>query len=104
MVPTAVLVHNSTGAIETFEAYQCRRVHCTRHYEPGRGYFDITDPNCEYVEDQAAGHHVCPCHREVLFVRWSEGGYGYLYQCPVPDCDFTEPYQPLYRVAKAMAA
>jgi len=26
MVPTVVLVHNSIGAMETFEAYQCRRI------------------------------------------------------------------------------
>lgn len=104
MVPTAVLVHNSIGAIETFEAYQCRRLHCTRHYAAERGYFDITDPACECVEDSTARNHFCPYHGEVLFVRWSDTGYGCVYQCPSADCDFTEPYQPVGLSAKCAAA
>jgi hypothetical protein len=43
MVPTVVLVHNSIGATEIFEAYQCRRMRCTRHYTAETSHFDITD-------------------------------------------------------------
>jgi predicted RNA-binding Zn-ribbon protein involved in translation (DUF1610 family) len=100
MVQTVVLVHNSIAAIETFEAYQCRRMHCTRHYTAGRGYFDITDPACQYVEDSTATNHSCPHHGETLFVRWSDDGYGYVYECPVADCGFTEPLHPIGRAEK----
>lgn len=104
MVPTAVLVHNPAGAVETFEAYQCRKWDCKRHYAAGRGYFDITDPACEYVEDPAARRHSCPHHAEVLFVRWSDSGYGYTYQCPVEACDFTEPFPAAARAARYVTA
>jgi len=92
MVLTSVMVRNAGGALETFEAYQCRKWDCTRHYVAGRGYFDISDPTCDYLEDPAARTHRCPQHSQVLFARWSESGNGYLYQCPVADCDFTEPF------------
>jgi hypothetical protein len=91
MVPTVVLVHNSDGAVVTFEAYQCRRMSCTRYYSAERGYFDITDPACEYVEDSTARNHCCPRHRETLFVRWSDDGSGHVYECPVAGCGFTQP-------------
>ena len=104
MVPTVVLVHNSIGAIETFESYQCRRMRCTRYYAADRGYFDITDPACECVEDATARNHSCPHHGETLFVRWSDDGYGYIYECPVADCGFTQPFPPMGRAEQSLVA
>ena len=99
MAATVVRVHNSVAGIETFEAYQCRRMHCTRHYAAGRGYFDITDPACECVEDPAARSHACPYHAETLFVRWSDDGHGYVYECPMGDCGYTAPFYPAAHAA-----
>jgi predicted RNA-binding Zn-ribbon protein involved in translation (DUF1610 family) len=104
MVPTIVLIHNPAGTIETFEAYQCRRMHCTRHYSAGRGYFDITDPTCECIEDSGAREHICPNHGEVLFIRWSDDGYGYVYECPISDCGYTQPHHSIIRTEKWFTA
>ena len=104
MAPTVVLVHNAVGAIEIFEAYQCRRTHCTRYYAAGRGYFDITDPDCKCVEDLAARSHFCIRHDATLFIRWSDDGNGYVYECPVADCSFTEPLPPIGRAEKWLVA
>ena len=104
MVPTVVLVHNTVGATETFEAYQCPRMHCTRYYTAERGYFDITDPACECVEDSTARNHCCPHHRATLFVRWSDDGYGYVYECPVADCGFMQPFPAIGHAGQSSAA
>jgi hypothetical protein len=104
MAPTVVLVHNPIGAVETFEAYQCRRMHCTRHYTAERGYFDITEPSCEYVEDSTVRNHSCPRHGQTLFVLWSDDGYDYVYECPVSDCGFTEPLDSIGRAERWLVA
>jgi hypothetical protein len=98
MVPTAVLIESPAGVRHIFEAYQCPKWQCTKYYAAGRGYFDITDPLSEYVEDCAARSYSCPLHAEILFARCDDEGGSRVYQCPVSECQFTQPYHPADRL------
>ncbi len=92
MVLTVVLVHNSDEA--AFEAYQCRRMSCTRHYTVERGYFDITNQLASTLRTQQRGTTAVRVRGETLFVRWSDGGSGHVYERPVAGCDFTQLLRP----------
>ncbi len=90
MFQTAVRVQNSTGEAEYFEAYRCVQSGCTRHYALKKGYFDLIGPDSTFVEDVTAKTHFCPADKEVLVVN--QRNKGYVYRCPVEDCDYAEPY------------
>ncbi len=90
MFQTAVRVQNPNGEAECFEAYRCVQSGCTRHYALKKGYFDIIGPDSTFVQDGSAKAHFCPTDREVLVVN--RLNMGYVYRCPVEDCDYAEPY------------